>query len=90
VLVNQEGSNAQWFSMQVQNHNLPIQALEVSIDGGNTWQPTTRTYYNFWQQSGGFGTNVVDVRITSSTGQTIVVNSVQVASTASTTASSNF
>jgi expansin (peptidoglycan-binding protein) len=89
-LVNQDGSSANWFSIQVQNHNLPIQSLEVSTDGGNTWKPTTRAYYNFFQEASGFGSNSVDVRVTSTTGKSIVVNNVQVASTASTTASANF
>lgn len=76
--------------MQVLNANLPVQSLEVSTDGGNTWQPTTRQNYNFFENASGFGTDSVDVKVTSITGSSVVVNGVSVASGASATASSNF
>ncbi|KAJ9268397.1 CAZyme family CBM63 [Paecilomyces variotii] len=85
-----DGSSQYWFSMQVVNSNLPIKALEVSTDGGNTWQETTRTYYNFFEKDGGFGSETVDVRVTSLTGDKLVVQNVNSGSNAATTATSNF
>ncbi|KAK7746296.1 hypothetical protein SLS53_002255 [Cytospora paraplurivora] len=90
VLHNKSGTSAYWFSMQVVNSNEPISSLEVSTDGGSTWQSTTRTEYNFFENSSGFGTDTVDVRVTSTTGGTITVSDVSVAANAQVTASSNF
>lgn len=90
VLHNKSGTSAYWFSMQVVNSNEPISTLEVSTDGGSTWQSTTRTEYNFFENSSGFGTDTVDVRVTSTSGGTITVSDVSVAANAQVTASSNF
>ncbi|KAF4632784.1 hypothetical protein G7Y89_g5350 [Cudoniella acicularis] len=84
------GVSAYWFSMQVVNANQPVASLEVSTDGGSTWQSTTRQTYNFFENSSGFGTTTVDVKVTSTSGETVVVNGVNVASGESTTAVSNF
>lgn len=89
-LQNKLGTSQWWFSMQVVNSNVPVQALEVSTDGAKTWQPTVRRDYNFFENSAGFGVDVVDVRITSVTGETIIINNVGTASESSTTGSSNF
>ncbi|KAF3760604.1 expansin-related, partial [Cryphonectria parasitica EP155] len=90
VLVNKSGTSAYWFSMQVVNSNEAVESLEVSTDGGSTWQSTTRSTYNFFENSSGFGTDTVDVRVTSTSGGTITVSDVSVASEASATAASNF
>lgn len=76
--------------MQVVNANKAVTSLEVSTDGGSAWVGTTRQSYNFFQYSSGFGTTTVDVKVTSVDGDVVVVNNVEVASGASTTASSNF
>lgn len=76
--------------MQVVNSNEPVSKLEVSADGGTTWLSTTRQSYNFFEISSGTGTSTVDVRVTSSTGDTIVVNNVGISSGSSVTGSSNF
>ncbi|OCK85452.1 carbohydrate-binding module family 63 protein [Lepidopterella palustris CBS 459.81] len=89
-LRNKEGTSKYWFSMQVINSNIPVSKLEVSTDGGSTWASTTRQSYNFFENSSGFGTDTVDVRVTSSTGETIVVQNVGVASGTTFTASENF
>lgn len=89
-LHNKEGTSKFFFSMQVLNANLPVQSLEVSTDGGNTWQPTTRKDYNFFEQEQGFMTDTVDVKVMSTTGGSVVVNGVSVADGSSTTAGSNF
>lgn len=89
VLHNKSGTSAYWFSMQVVNANEAIETLEVSTDGGSTWQSTTRTDYNFFENSSGFGTDTVDVRVTGSSGTTVTVNDVSVESDSKTTASSN-
>ena len=75
--------------MQVVNANEPVTKLEVSIDGGSTWQGTTRTSYNYFEQSSGFGVNTVDVRVTGESGSTVVVKGVGNASGSEITASSN-
>ena len=64
--------------MQVVNANQEVAKLEVSTDGGNTWQETQRQDYNFFQTSAGLGTSNVDVRVTGSGGQQVVVNGVAV------------
>jgi len=89
-LHNKEGVSAYWFSMQVVNANKGVTKLEVSADGGSTWEGTTRQTYNFFENSSGFGTTTVDVRVTSVDGDVVTVKNVAVSSGASTTASSNF
>lgn len=90
VLHNKSGTSAYWFSMQVVNSNEPVSKLEVSTDGGKTWKSTKRAEYNFFENSSGFGTDSVDVRVTSVSGGTITVSGVSVASDSKVTASSNF
>jgi hypothetical protein len=62
--------------MQVVNANEPVTQLEVSTDNGDSWADTTRTYYNFFEKDGGFGTGTVDVRVTGSSGKKVVVKGV--------------
>ncbi|CAP98877.1 hypothetical protein E8E15_006532 [Penicillium rubens] len=88
-LKNKEGTSAYWFSMQVVNANEAVTALEVSTDGGSSWQSTTRTYYNYFENTAGFGTSTVDVRITGASGSTVVVKDVGVSSGSEVTAGSN-
>ena len=76
--------------MQVVDANEPVSSLEISTDGGSTWQQTTRSDYNYFENQSGFGTDTVDVKITSSTGSVVTVNNVSVASQSSATASGNF
>jgi expansin (peptidoglycan-binding protein) len=90
VLHNKSGTSAYWFSMQVVNANEPVSKLEVSTDGGSTWKSTTRQDYNFFENSSGFGTTTVTVRVTSKSGSTVVVKNVSVASDSQVTAGSNF
>ncbi|CEL04769.1 Putative Extracellular cellulase [Aspergillus calidoustus] len=89
ILKNKEGTSQYWFSMQVVNANEAVASLEVSTDGGSNWQSTTRTFYNFFENSAGFGTDTVDVRVTGVSGRSVVVKNVGVASGSSTTASGN-
>ncbi|CAG8124873.1 unnamed protein product [Penicillium nalgiovense] len=88
-LKNKEGTSAYWFSMQVVNANEAVTALEVSTDGGSSWQSTSRTDYNYFENSSGFGTSTVDVRITGASGSTVVVKDVGVSSESEVTAGSN-
>ncbi|KAL1878967.1 hypothetical protein Plec18167_004262 [Paecilomyces lecythidis] len=85
-----DGSSQWWFSMQVVNANLPVKALEVSTDGGKTWQQTTRTSYNYFEKDGGFGSSNIDVRVTSESGEKLIVQNANPASNAATTATANF
>jgi expansin (peptidoglycan-binding protein) len=88
-LKNKSGTSEYWFSMQVVNANEPVTKLEVSTDGGSTWQSTTRTYYNYFEQSSGFGTDTVTVRVTGKSGNTVIVKDVGCTSESEYTASSN-
>ncbi|XP_014559948.1 carbohydrate-binding module family 63 protein [Bipolaris victoriae FI3] len=90
VLKNKSGTSAHWFSMQVMNSNVQVTSLDVSTDGGKTWKGTKRQPYNFFENSAGFGTDSVDVKITSSGGQSIIVKGVSVAANTTKTCSSNF
>ncbi|KAM0300898.1 hypothetical protein HYE67_004822 [Fusarium culmorum] len=90
VLHNKSGTSANWFSIQVVNSNEPVKSVEVSVNGGKTWQKTQRKDYNFFENPAGFGKTSVDVKITSSTGKTIVVNNVGVTPDAQYKAKSNF
>lgn len=76
--------------MQVVNANGAVESLEVSTDNGSTWQETTRSDYNFFENSSGFGTDTVDVRVTGVDGGVITVKNVSVASGESVTADGNF
>jgi hypothetical protein len=89
-LHNKEGVSAYWFSMQVVNANKGVKSLEVSTNGGSTWQATARQTYNFFENSAGFGITTVDVRVTSIDGDTVIVKNVAISAGASTTADSNF
>ncbi|KAK1600639.1 rare lipoprotein A [Colletotrichum navitas] len=89
-LHNKSGTSAYWFSMQVLNHNEPVSALEVSTDGGSTWEKTTRQPYNFFENPSGFGTDSVDVRVTAESGKTVIVRNVSVKSDSEHNAASNF
>ncbi|KAJ6107656.1 hypothetical protein N7523_008979 [Penicillium sp. IBT 18751x] len=88
-LKNKSGTSEYWFSMQVVNANEPVTKLEVSTDGGSNWQSTTRTSYNYFEQSSGFGTDTVTVRVTGKSGNTVVVKDVGCSSESEFTASSN-
>jgi len=90
VLKNKSGTSKFWFSMQVVNANIGVAKLEVSTDGGATWKPTTRQPYNFFQNAAGFGTDTVDVKVTSTSGSAITVKNVSIKSESTATAGSNF
>ncbi|KAF7892507.1 uncharacterized protein EAF02_000045 [Botrytis sinoallii] len=72
-----EGVSAYWFSMQVVNAAEGVSKLDVSTDGGKTWQPTNRTTYNYFEHSAGYGSKV-NVRVTGLSGKTVTVNNVAV------------
>jgi expansin (peptidoglycan-binding protein) len=76
--------------MQVQNANVAVASLEVSTDGGKSWKKTERKTYNYFENAAGFGTQSVDVRVTSTGGQSIVVKDVSIAALSTKTASGNF
>lgn len=89
-LHNKSGTSPYWFSMQVINANEPVKSLEVSIDGGSTWKATQRQDYNFFENPSGFGTEKVDVRVTSVTGKVVTAKGVSIAADSETALSSNF
>lgn len=65
--------------------------MEISTDGRSTWQSgLTRQSYNFFENSSGFGTDTVAVRVESEDGDRVVVKNVPVTSDKSTGASGNY
>ncbi|KAF5646665.1 Expansin 2 [Fusarium tjaetaba] len=90
VLHNKEGTSANWFSIQVVNANEPVKSVQVSTDGGITWKSTERKDYNFFENPAGFGKTSVDIKVTSSTGKSVVVKNVGVTAGAQYKAGSNF
>ncbi|KAK8013835.1 hypothetical protein PG990_007131 [Apiospora arundinis] len=88
-LRNKEGTSAWWFSMQVLGADVPVASLEVSVDDGRTWRPTTRQEYNFFEEPRGFGKDTVSVRVTGETGRSVVVPGVGMEPGLETTASGN-
>ncbi|TLD19848.1 hypothetical protein PspLS_09597 [Pyricularia sp. CBS 133598] len=90
-LRNKDGTSKYWFSMQVFNSNQQVQSLDVSTDGGATWQPTTRRPYNFFEKTsgGGFGADSVTVRVTCAGGGQVTMENVGVAGGSSFTAPGN-
>lgn len=89
-LKNKEGTSRYWFSMQVLNSNFAIKKLQVSTNGGKTWKKTKRAQYNYFERSSGFGTDVVDVKVTSISGKSIVVRNVKVSGSSAQEAHANF
>ncbi len=77
--------------MQVVNANYPVTALDVSTDGGTTWQATQRQDDNYFQKSdgSGFGTDTATVRVTCSSGKQVVLQNIGVTPETSFTASGN-
>jgi expansin (peptidoglycan-binding protein) len=64
-----EGSNANWVALQVRNHRLPIQKLE--LQKGGSWVDVKRESYNYFVigDSKGFPAGPLKVRITATDGQ---------------------
>lgn len=90
TLKNKEGTSKYWFAMQVMNSNMPISKLEVSIDGGVSWKPTTRKPYNFFEEAAGFGVDIVDIKVTSIDGKSIIVKDVSTVASSTKEAASNY
>ncbi|KAG4031470.1 hypothetical protein MFRU_009g02420 [Monilinia fructicola] len=88
-LHNKEGVSQWWFSIQVVNAAEGVSKVEVSTNGGSTWQGTTRKDYNFFENPSGFGTTKVDVKVTGISGSTVVVKNVPVTANTVVTASGN-
>lgn len=63
------------FSVQVLNCNFPITALDVSDDNAQTWQPTVRRDYNYFEKDGkaGVARDVVSIRVSCSNGREVIV-----------------
>ncbi|TLD15620.1 uncharacterized protein PgNI_01989 [Pyricularia grisea] len=90
-LRNKDGTSKSWFSMQVFNSNQQVKSLDVSTDGGATWQGTTRRPYNYFEKTsgGGFGADSLTVRVTCVGGGQVMMSNVGVAGGSSFTASGN-
>lgn len=84
------GVSQYWFSAQVVNAKRRTAKLEVSTNGGKSWQDAKRTTYNFFEISSGVGASTAWVRATSHTGQKVVVKGVPQQGDAVVKASSNY
>ena len=63
--------------------------MEVSTDG-ETWTEATRTDYNYFEISSGVGADSASIRVTSATGDVIVVKDVPMQADQSVNASVNY
>lgn len=89
---NKDGTSRYWFAMQVVHSDKKVTALDVSTDGGRTWQPTARREYNFFEKpggGGGFGADAVTVRVTCAGGGSVTLQNVGMTSGATFTAAGN-
>jgi expansin (peptidoglycan-binding protein) len=64
-----DGSSQYWTAIQVRNHKLPIQKLEIKKGGAFT--ELARQEYNYFVAEEGAGPGPVEVRITATDGQTL-------------------
>ena len=72
------------------NGNRRTSKLEVSVDGGKTWQAGKRTDYNFFEIPSGVGAEKAWVRVTSGDGKRVVVRDVKMGSDLSVEGPSNY
>jgi hypothetical protein len=72
------------------NARLRTVKLEVSADSGKTWKATTRNVNNYFEITGGTGTDTAWVRATSEKGDTVVVQNVAMTSGKTTKGSTNY
>ena len=85
------GASQYWFSAQVIGATRRTSTLEVSSDGGATWQPTERQAGdNFFQLASGTGSNKVDIRVTSHINTQVVIKDVPVVGDQATAATENY
>lgn len=64
-----DGSSQYWTAIQVRNSRLPVAKLEWMQNG--VWTDVSRADYNYFVVSSGVGPGSYQVRITSSTGETL-------------------
>lgn len=64
-----DGSSQYWTAIQVRNSRLPVAKLEWMQNGA--WTDVARADYDYFVVSGGVGAGSYQVRITSSTGETL-------------------
>ena len=84
------GASKWWFSATVENARERTAKLEVSSDGGKTWQGTTFNNYNMFVLDGTLPGDTATVRVTSVTGSQVIVDNVVLKSEAITKASENY
>lgn len=83
------GVSPYWFSAQVVNANRRTSKMEVSTDG-KTWKEAARTDYNFFEIPSGVGANSASIRVTSASGDVIVVKDVPMQADKSVKAAVNY
>ncbi|KAI7156491.1 hypothetical protein KC352_g27516 [Hortaea werneckii] len=86
------GASQYWFAATVENARRRTAKMEVSADGGETWQETVRDTNNFFKlpSNGGTGTETALIRVTSHTGTQVEVKEVDMTSGKKTVAQDNY
>ncbi|KAI7486530.1 carbohydrate-binding module family 63 protein [Hortaea werneckii] len=86
------GASQYWFAATVENARRRTAKMEVSADGGETWQETVRDTNNFFTLpgNGGTGTETALIRVTSHTGTQVEIQEVDMTSGKKTVAQDNY
>ena len=86
------GASQYWFAATVENARRRTAKMEVSADGGETWQETVRDTNNFFTLpgNGGTGTETALIRVTSHTGTQVEIKEVDMTSGKKTVAQDNY
>ncbi|KAK6386773.1 hypothetical protein LTS17_000035 [Exophiala oligosperma] len=84
------GASKFWFAATVENARYRTSKLEVSGDGGRTWQDTTLDNYNIFVLDATLPGDTATVRVTSVTGSQVVVDNVALESSTDTKAAENY
>lgn len=84
------GASKYWFAATVENARDRTDKLEVSTDGGNTYQSATLEDPNLWRVEGVLSSDVATIRVTSDSGSVVVVENVALKSDQITKAASNY
>ena len=85
------GASQYWFAATVENATRRTKKLELSSDGGKTWQVATRSEkYNMFELDGTLPSTSAWVRVTSQIGTVVTVKNVALVSDQMTKATTNY
>ena len=85
------GASKYWFAATVENANRRTKGMEVSTDGGSTWQTAVRTGgNNMFELKGTLSSDTADIRVTSHVGTQVTVKNVALSSGKETAGTANY